>query len=267
MPVAPYDSVFEAITAANTRLNGIVETLQPIGGSIIGNTQSFSQQVVNDAFRKMQNKLADLRYSGLQSETVFTAVPAIVTNDPVAQCYINYAGYYNGSSLLGSPFLPQNFIRPYDLSERPSGTTQLFTEMDPMLWSLPRVPKANWNRQWLWRADTLFLPGALVNTDISILFAQFFPDFVDGSVPWFQLPVPIMYCLDSFADYICREICVARGDQAGAAAFQISAEANAQLIVNRDTTGGKSVRKYAELQRMADQFTPNTGPETATVKR
>jgi len=267
MPTPPYDSIFEIVTAANTRLNGVVETLQPIGGSIVGNTNSFSQQVVNDAFRKMQSKLADLRYSGLQSETVFTGVAAIATNDPIAQCYINYAGYYNGVTLLPSPVLPQNFIRPYDLTERPSGTTQLFTEMDPLMWSLPRVPKANWNRQWLWRADTLYLPGALVNTDIAILFAQFFPDFVDATVPWFQETVPIMYCLDSFADYIAREICVARGDSAGAAAFQISAEANAQLIINRDTTAGKSVRKYAELQRMSDAFTPDTGPQTATVKR
>ena len=74
-----------------------------------------------------------------------------------------------------------------------------------------------------------------------------------------------MYCLDSFADYICREICVARGDQAGAAAFQLSAEANARLIINRDMTAGKSIAKYAEFQRMADSYTPDTGPDTGVV--
>ena len=267
MATPPYDTLFEIITAANTRLNGAVETLAPIGGQIVGNSNSFSQQVVNDAFRKMQNKLADLRYSGLQSDALLTNVPAAATTDPAAQCYIGYDGYFDGVTLHSAPVLPQNMIRPYELTERPNGTTQLFTEMDPLLWALPRVPKANWNRQWLWRADTLFLPGALVNTDISLLYAAFFPDFVDSTVPWFQAMVPIMYCLDSFADYICREIYVARGDSAGAAAAQLSAEANARLIINRDTAGGKSIRKYAEYQRMADDYTPNTGADTETVKR
>ena len=67
MPTAPLDSVIVAINAANVRLNGNVETLQAIGGQIVGNTQAFSQQAVNSAWRKFQARLADLRFSGLQT--------------------------------------------------------------------------------------------------------------------------------------------------------------------------------------------------------
>ncbi len=268
MPTTPpYDTLFEIITAANTRLNGRVETLSPIGGQVLSNTNAFSQQICNDAWRKMQNKLADFRYSGLQQETVFFSVPASGTTDPAAQAYINYAGYFDGVTLQPNPFLPQNMIRPYELTERQAGSNALFTEMDPLLWSLPRVPKANWNRQWLWRNDSLYLPGALTTTDISVLYAGLLADFTDGSLPWFQEQVPIMYCLDSFADYICREICVARGQVDAAAAFQLSAEANARLIINRDTTSGKSIFKMSEYQKMADEYTPSTGPDTEPVKR
>ena len=267
MASPPFDTLYEIITAANTRLNGAVETLAAIGGQIVGNTNAFSQQVCNDAYRKLQNKLADLRYSGLQAETVLMAVPAVATTDPVAQAYIDYSGYFDGVTLHAAPVLPQDMIRPYELTERQYGSGSLFTDMDPLLWALPRVPKAKWNRQWLWRGNTLYLPGALVATDIALLYAQFLADFADGTLPWFQQPVPILYCLDSFADYICREICVARGDQAGAAAFQLSAEANARLIINRDMTAGKSIQTYAQFQRMSDAFTPETGPETSTVKR
>ena len=263
----PYDSVIVAINAANTRLNGKVETLQAIGGQIVGNTNSFSQQVVNDAWRKMQNKLSDLRYSGLQQETVFTAVGATGSTDPMAQAYINYVNYFDGAVLQSSPVLPQNLIAPWELTERPSGTQQLFTEMDRLLWNMPRVPKTQWNRQWLWRNNALYLPGALVATDISLLYAQLLADFLDGSVPWFQQPVPILNCIDSFADYICREIAVARGDIASAAAFQLSAEDNAKLVLNTDTGAAKSIVKASEYQKMADRFTPSTGPDTQTVKR
>jgi hypothetical protein len=256
MSSAPLDIVMVAINAANTRLNGRVETLQAIGGQIIGNTQAFSQQVVNDAWRKMQNRLADMRYSGLQTETVFFNVGPAGTIDPAAQAYISFAGYFDGSALQSAPVLPQNLIRPYFLTERQNGTGALFTEMDPYPWSLPRVPKMNWNRSWLWRNNTLYIPGALVATDISLLYAQLFVDFADGSAPWFQSTIPIPNCIDSFADYICREIAVARGDQAAALAFQASAEDNARLILNQDSTGPKSIIKDSEFMKMRDKYTP-----------
>jgi hypothetical protein len=265
MPSPPYDIVMTAISAANTRLNGRVETLQPIGGQIVGNTQAFSQQVVNDAWRKLQGRLADLRYSGLQQDLVFLNVPAAGTIDPAAQARIDYAGYFDGSFQHAAPVLPQSLIRPYELSERPSGTGQRFINMDPLLFAIPRVDKANWNRQWLWRANAIYLPGALTATDIAMVYAQLLADFADGMVPWFQANIPILNCIDALADYICREIAVARGDVAAAAAFQLSAEDNAQLIVNQDSVGPKSIAKASEHGKMRDRFTPGGPVPPATT--
>lgn len=91
---------------------------------------------------------------------------------------------------------------------------------------------------------------------------------MDGVLPWFQQNIPILNCIDAFADYICREIAIARGDVTGASAFQLSAENNARLLVNQDTTAHKSVVKVSEYQKMADRFTPTPdSPDTGTVKR
>lgn len=261
------DSLILAINAANTRLNGKVETLQAIGGQLIGNTQAFSQQVVNDAWRKLQNKLADLRYSALQMEQGFTAVPSAGNIDPLTQAYFNFAGYFDGATNWPAFALPSGLIRPYELLERQSGSGALFTEMDPVPWALPRVPKANWNRQWLWRNNTLYLPGALVQTDIIILYGALLPDFADGTSPWFQQSVPLLNVVDALADYICREIAISRGDLDGAAAFQLSAENGATLIANQDSTQGKSVNKNAEYGRMLDKFTPGPAPVSEGVKK
>ena len=255
----PYDNVIVAINAAQTRLNGKLETLQAIGGQLVGNTNSFSQQVVNDAWRKLMARLADLRFSELQAETVFTNVPACLSADPMVQVYIDGAGYYNGNAVVGAPVLPATFIRPYELSERPTGTTQLFTTMDPLLYSIPRVPKASWNRQWLWRNGKLYMPGATVATDIAMTYANLFPDFVDGATPWFQVQIPILNSIDAFADYICREIYVARGNMAAAAALQQSAEDNTALMADQDQLAPKSVQSASELGKMRDQYTPG-GP-------
>lgn len=256
MPSAPYDTVIVAVNAANTRLNGRVDTLAAIGGQLVGLTNAYSQQVVNDAWRKLQSRLADLRFSGLQTETLFSAVGATGSTDPATQAYIDYAGYFDGSVLQAAPVLPQNLICPYELTERANGTTALFTELDRILYALPRVPKANWNRSWLWRNNKIYLPGALVATDISLLYAQLLADFTDGTIPWFQSAIPILNCIDAFADYICREISVARGDMAAALAFQQSAEDNARLVLNTDIIGSKSISKAAEYGRMQDRFTP-----------
>lgn len=257
----PYDQLIEAINAANTRLNGKVETLQAIGGQIVGNTDSFSQQTVNDAWRKLQKKLANMRFSELQAEIVFTNVPACTSTDPMVQVYIDGTGYYNGTAVVGAPILPSTFIRPYDLTERQNGSSALFTEMDMLLYSIPRVPKAAWNRQWLWRNAKLYMPGATVATDIALTYANLFPDFVDGTSRWFQQQIPVLDAFDALADYIACEIYIARGNMNAAAAMQLSAEDKAALMADQDKVGPKSVQKASEFAKMKDQYT-NGGPMT-----
>jgi hypothetical protein len=241
----PYDPVITAVNAANTRLNGKVETLEAIGGQIVGNTNSFSEQVVNNAWRKAMARLADLRFSELQAEVVFLNVPATASNDPVTQVYIDGIGYFDGLAVVagGGPVLPAALIRPYDLSERAAGSGALFTQMDPLLYSLPRVPKANWNRQWLWRNAKIYMPGALVNTDIAMTYANRFADFVDGLVPWFQQQIPILNAVETLACYICQEIYIARKDVASAEAMRLLAEDAAALMCNQDAVGAASIQK------------------------
>jgi len=256
---APFDTVITAVNAANVRLNGKVETLQAIGGQLVGNTNSFSQQVVNNAWRKLQAKLADLRYSDIQAEVVFTAVPAITSADPMVQVYIDHAGYFNGSTVVANPVLPATLIRPYDLSERANGSTALFTQMDPLRYAIPRVPKTLWNRQWIWRNAKLYMPGATGITDIALVYGALKPDFLDATLPWFQQDIPILNCTNPLADFICCEIYVARGNMAAAAALQQSAEYGASLMCDQDSVGSRGVQKLAEFGKMRDQYTPG-GP-------
>ena len=44
MALPPFDTVYEIISAANVRLNGKLETLQAIGGNVLGNTNAFYPQ-------------------------------------------------------------------------------------------------------------------------------------------------------------------------------------------------------------------------------
>lgn len=264
---APLDNLIVAINSANTRLNGVVETLVATGGQLSGNTNSFSQQIVNNGWRKLMNRLADLRYSGLQNDTVFLSVPPLSGTDPATTVSLGYDGYYDGSTTVPSPALPATLLRPYELTERISGSGGNFLEMDNPPFSLPRVPKLQWNGQWIWRDNAIWMPGALVPSDIAMTFAALLADFVDGALPWFSQPIPILNAVDSLADYICCEIKIAQEKMDAAVAFQASAEDKAAMILNQDTASGKSVLKSSQYQQMANRFTPNAAPDTQTVKR
>ena len=270
----PTDTVMSVINAANVRLNGRVETLQAIGGQILGNTDAYSNRAVNDAWRKLQNGLADKRYAGLQDEIVLSNVPAAGAPDPTGQCYLDYGGFSNCGTYTtgGSILLPAQLLRPYYLTERAhSATTALFTEMDEHSFALPHDVKSAWNRRWLWRNSRLYIPGATVATDIIILFGQLLADFVDISTPsplaWFQQSIPLPNVLDAFADYVCREIEAARGEAGAASAWQLSAEANVDLMLNQDTAAAKSIIKPSEYGKMRDRFTPKSGADMERVDR
>lgn len=268
MPTAPYDTWNTVIQTAKTRLNDTVPTLSAESGKLLGLLQPQVQRMCGVAFRKFQEFLASLKYSGLELETNFLAVPACVSADPLVQVYINYVGYFDGVTVQAAPVLPQALIRPYKIWERANGSVALLTELDEVLNGLPSTPKLQWNRQWEWRDDFLYMPGSTVVTDIRIRYASYFNDPIDNtpaaSTPWFAQIVPIMRCVDPLADYLCREVQIAREDPDGAAAFQASAEASAKLLVMRDTAQPQATQSTAQLGKMRDKYTATEGvPKTS----
>lgn len=280
MATFPYDTVNTVMLAAKVRLADSIDTLTPVSGKILDNTQPFSQQVCNSAWRKMQQYLMELGYTGMKQETVLSNVPACTTTDPSVQVSLSYSGYFDGSVVQTSPVLPQNLVRPLDTWERiySAGTNNAaFLEMDIIQNGLPGAPKGLWNKMWEWRDDTLYMPGATDATDLRVRFFGFFADFVDvggspgpnqtANQPWFNQPVPVMQCVDSLADYICREVEISRGSADAAMMFELSAQKNCQLILNRDSAQPKAILKASEYGKMQDRFTPGLGGNTQPIKR
>lgn len=269
MSTTPYDVWSTALQAARTRLNDSVETLAAISGKLLDLSQPHSQRLCSDAFRKFQEFLASLKYSGMEQEVNFLNLPAATTADALVQVKLGYDAYYPDGATPNTSFaLPQTLIRPYKTWERQSGTTGLLTEMDEMINGLPSIPKLQWNRQWEWRDDIMYMPGATVNTDLRMRYGGYFPDPADNTptanTPWYAQPIPIMRPIDSLADYICREIEIARQNPDGAMAFQASGEANARLIVQRDTTQPQATVNVAQLGQMRTKYTPMQGaPQTS----
>lgn len=260
MPTAPYDSVENVLEAARVRLN---DAIQSIGGEVLTDSAPFTQQIVNNAWRRLQELLSNFGLSVLNRDVIFLAVAATEETDQGLFVYFNFAEYYNGSSQT-APVFPQDMIAPLALEERVNGSTANFWPMDQVFNGLPTAPKGPLNLLWEWRDEQIYMPGATGATDIRLRYQRYLADFENNTpiadTPWYGQDVPMMRVLNPFAWYVCSETAKARGDL-DAAEFDKQAEVAANLIFNRDWRQDKSLFKGSEVGKMTDAFTPTLGPE------
>ena len=232
LDTAPYDIVDTVLNTARVRLN---DAIQQLSGDILKDSQPFTQTMTNSAYRRMQEFLANLGYSRMTDEEIITAVPICASSDPASQCWIDWTGFYDGTQVWTGFALPPKFDFLLKIWDRPSGFNcgwgePLVEAMD----GLPATYKYPRNGRFEVRNDKIFFPGTTIPVDLRLRFGQYFPDFAtQGITQWYQQPVPIMRCLDCFADFICIEACDGR-DDVDSQVFKARAEEHAKLIFNKD---------------------------------
>lgn len=257
MPSAPYDTLENVLVAARVRLN---DAMKSTSGEVLTDSAPFALQIINNAWRRLQELCSNFGLSVFNRETIFSNVAATTQADQSSQVYINFANYFNGA-LQTSPVLPQDFIAPLLLEERVHGSTANFFPMDQCFNGLPTAPQGTLNRVWEWRNETVYMPGATGATDIRLRYQGFLADFVPNSTTAFTAQnVPMMRVLNPFAWYICSEFAKGRGDLDGGK-FDEQADAAVRMIFDRDWRYDKGLYKGSEVGKMTDQYTPTQGPE------
>lgn len=253
MPVLPvtapqYDTVNTVLNTARVRLNDAIES---IGGDILTNTAPFTRTIVTIAWRKLQEFLANKGYSDVVGDEILIGCPVVGTVDPAINTWVNAEFYFDGTNYWQPPYgpvLPENFISPLKVWERPTAQNAAFGEpMEMWVDGFPSCQKSGWNHIWEWRQNKLFMPGSIYSMDLRLRYVAYLPDFIDtAETPWYSQPVPISRCLDSFAYYICSEMSAARGDT-DAANFKTLAEESAGIIFNRD----QRMRQRTNIRRQS----------------
>ncbi len=183
------------------------------------------------------------------------------------QNYITWAGFYDGSTTNTGLILPQEFIAPLVLWERPNqsanslASAQNFRLMDQTLNGIPtNGPKQSRNINWDWRNDQLCFPGTTVVWDLRIRCLTMQPDFptLNGLIVT-TTKVPIVDCLDPFSNLIAAEFGSARGD-IDSKSFLDRADMGIAAIYSRDTAQPTAMRKTSEYGQMRNSYTPGTQP-------
>jgi len=236
----------DCLNVAIVRLNDAMKQVglapaNQIGGEVVGAQQVFARTAVNAAWQRFQEFLVSQSFSRLINTVTLDSVGAVATTDPGVNCYIDWDGYFNGSTISGTPVLPQDLTTPLRLKERVRGNTGIGAEFTPMEYvvnGLTGITKRNRNYNWAWDNDRLVFPGSTSVMDMELRYASFLADFVDVGSPvtlnWYDNPVPIMRSQDAFAWYIVFEYSSARGDM-DSAAIGALAEAAALKLIQRET--------------------------------
>lgn len=265
MATPPYDVIDTVLNAARVRVNDAIVT---ISGQTMTDNAAFTPVMVNTAWRVLQNKLRAIGYTGfarLKNDLIISGLPASASADPAVQNYITWAGFYDGATTNAAKVLPQEFLSPLVLWERPNQVSNSlaspanFRQIDQSLNGIPtNGPKQSRNLTWDWRNDQLCFPGTTVIWDLRIRCLTFLPDFPvsTGSIVG-STPVPIVDCLDPFSALIAVEFCGPRGD-IDAKSFMDSADVAIASLYSRDTAQPTAVRTPAEYGPMRTAYTPPT---------
>lgn len=198
-----YDPLIVALQFAQVRLNAINKA----AGDFLEASQEWTQQASNGAWRKIEEALTDLKFSGMRDEIAIPNVPALTSTDPTSYTALGWSGFWNGTAFIPAPVLPQLLVRPLRVWERQTGSNATWTPMELNSTGLGSQQKQQRNYEWQWEGDTIRMPGSTVAMDLRIEFLQAFPDFVQsGNMPWYMQQIPISRCADALAWYICAEV-------------------------------------------------------------
>jgi hypothetical protein len=188
---------------------GVANLEQNPDGTLIYRTQI----IFNNAYRKFQKYLANLGYRLLIGDNLI--IPSLPINsnvDPAAQSWLSWNGFFNGTAFTNTPALPQDFYAPLKIRERLSGTNSIFIPMRCALDGLRNsYIRVTLNRQWEWRTNGLYLPGATSLTDLQLRYTRYLPALPDpnyyvSNTPWYEQMLPVPGCLSAMAWYICYEV-------------------------------------------------------------
>jgi hypothetical protein len=231
---APYDDLTTILNAARVRLNDRLDSIEGLSGKILENSQPFTQQCVNNAWRKFQRRLANLGYSRLKGDVLIQGLPVVGSQDPATQAYLAWTGYNDGVNYFPTPQLPSDLIMPIKIWERTNGINAMFGRpMDMALDGLPSRTKQQFNHVWEWREDAIWMPGAMLIVDIRVNYRKYLPDFLDeGTARWWQNKVPISQCMEPFSLYIVAEFLGARGDYQVAKSCEEDADSAMHEVMN-----------------------------------
>lgn len=200
-----------------------------LAGQVLADAQPYVFTELEFCYEQMQDDLIDEGVATFTSEQIVTGLGAVTTTDPTTQVSLAYNGYFDGTTLNATPYLPPNILMVLEVWERQTGVSSApFTSVRPVSDSISTRPQQAVFGVYDYRGDALYFPGAVLSRDIKIKGIIYAPELTGPNSP-----VLIMRCKPALALLMAAWAAEARGGNKAAATFREQYQEAVAKIVNR----------------------------------
>lgn len=173
----------------------------PQGGIIATNEAAFVLPFLNAAIRFVYRKLRNVGDPALIIDNyLLLGLPALVQPDPAVQVSLGFLGYFDGFANHGQWTLPAGAMGVDRVWERVSASELEFRGMVARPDGLaPRYQTATM-REYEWRGNALWMPGALTSVDLRLRCKVALPPILGTSLNFADTYVPVLDADDAIVD-------------------------------------------------------------------
>lgn len=213
-----FPTMGKIMNLARSKVNDTFRGLGGQQGRILSNNAAFTIPFFNDALETIGRKL---RTEGVKwpvkDNYIMANVTAMQESNPAIQIYIGYDGFFDGSKINPTPFLPPDLAQPYDLSEQNAGSGLPFYPMGQPQGGLPSCIQGPKLGVWEWRSNRIYMVGSTQTKNLRLKYLAGVPTYeqIDPSL-FDKTQVGIADCSTAMANLIAAAYGTARGgDTAG----------------------------------------------------
>jgi hypothetical protein len=206
-----YPIAEDVLNDARAMINDMLRTT---GGTILTDTQTFTNTYLNMAIRRVQRELANNGItSNIRDDVILTPLTPAVGSDPSIQVYVSSLGYFDGANVNPSPTLPADLIFPLELWERQTGaSSQFIPMMQPQEGLNSRMPGSYFG-QWEWREDRINMTGSTMTEDLRVRYEAAIPRIAVPQSPatYATVSIPIRDGEDALSAAVALQYARTRG--------------------------------------------------------
>lgn len=173
----------------------------PQGGIIATNEAPFTLPFLNASIRWIYRKLRNIGDPALILDNyILLGLPALTGPDPAVQVSLGFLGYFDGFENHSQWTLPSGAMGVDRVWERVTASALNFYPLQPRPDGLRPSQQTATMREYEWRGNALWMPGALESVDLRIRCKITLPDILGGDLDFSTTYVPVLDAEDAIVD-------------------------------------------------------------------
>lgn len=208
------------------------DTFPGVGGQqgrILTNDAPFTLPYFNNALKTLNRKLMNEGVTfPIRDNYIMAGVTALPAANPDIQIYIGYDGFFDGTIIHPTPFLPPDMQQPYELWEQNPGSGLPFAPMMQPEGGMPSVIQGPNLIMWEWRNYRIYMVGATQNKTLRLKYKAGIPTLNVPASAFATTKVGIIDCATSLANRIAVQYGASKGASPDAMQLAIAAAEDAE---------------------------------------